>query len=410
MKRSILVLSWFLTGVTLIACGLGVKATEDIMPSSVTVDSIPTDTYLAQQTPTPIVDSGSDLAATQTSVPASAANQGIGICTQRISVEVDGISMRIPYCRNFALGTANEAIERAVVVIHGTNRTAENYFNYVMNAAAQVGGADSKTIILAPQFLTEEDIENNELGDEILYWSNGGWKRGDLSQTTDQNPRPVRISSFSLLDVILEKLADKNQFPNLAHIVIAGHSAGGQFVNRYAAGSYVPTTLTQQNNIYVRFIVSNPSSYLYFNEVRRVEGTLDEFSVPNAAICPEYNIYKYGLEDRNSYMSATGEEQLERQYYEREIIYLLGDEDNDPNASDLDTSCAAMLQGAYRLERGIIYNYYLIHYFGPDVMNQHAKVIVEGVGHSANGIFNSVCGIRYLFDYDPNGECGAILR
>jgi hypothetical protein len=119
-----------------------------------------------------------------------------------------------------------------------------------------------------------------------------------------------------------------------------------------------------------------------------------------------HNKYKYGLGDLHSYMSATGEEQLERQYYEREVIYLLGDEDSDPNAPDLDTSCAAMLQGIHRLERGIIYNFYLLHYFGHDIMNRHTNAIVEGVGHSANAMFNSGCGIRYLFDVDPNGECG----
>jgi hypothetical protein len=89
----------------------------------------------------------------------------------------------------------------------------------------------------------------------------------------------------------------------------------------------------------------------------------------------------------------------------RNYSYLLGAEDKDPNSPDLDKSCAAMLQGSNRLERGISYYEYLIHYFGPDITNRHRIVFVEGVSHSANGMFNSACGIRYLFDYDPNGEC-----
>jgi hypothetical protein len=411
MKRNIKVLGWLLSALILIACNLGIKAAERAispLPSPVITNSIPTPipTDFTQQTPVPTMNPKSVLAITPTSTPASDTNNVNGICSQRITLEIDGVPMKIPYCRNYALGTGSEALERAVVVIHGASRTAGNYFNYVMNALAQVEGADTKTIILAPQFLIEEDIQSNKLGDEILYWSDGGWKRGDKSKTTDQNPRPVRISSFSVLDVILEKLSDREKFPNLVQIVIVGHSAGGQFVNRYAAGSHMPTVLSQRSNIQIRYIVANPSSYLYFNEVRRVDGSLDQFSVPNTADCPEYNEYKYGLEDLNNYMSTIGRQQLETQYGEREVIYLLGGEDIDPNSSQLDLSCAAMLQGSNRFERGIIYYNYLLQHFGYDITTRHKNVIIDGVGHSASDMFNSVCGIRYLFDDDPNGECG----
>jgi len=41
----------------------------------------------------------------------------------------------------------------------------------------------------------------------------------------------VRISSFTILDEILMKFGDKNLYPNLKRIIIAGHSAGGQTTN-----------------------------------------------------------------------------------------------------------------------------------------------------------------------------------
>jgi uncharacterized repeat protein (TIGR01451 family) len=332
-----------------------------------------------------------------------------GICPYTIGLSAGGYPMAIPYCRNYPLESGNAAITRAVIVIHGMGRTADSYYNTVANAALQAG-AETRTIILAPQFLIEQDIVDYSLGNQVLFWSEGGWKQGDLSLSTSQHPRPAWISSFSVVDTIMEMLSDRAQFPNLKQIVVAGHSAGGQFVNRFAAGNRMHTALAQQYGIRFRYIVANPSSYLYFDGERRVAGTLDRFAIPDYGGCSYYNQYKYGLEYLNNYMSTTGAEQIRAQYPTREVAYLLGSQDTDPNASDLDKGCAAMFQGVHRLERGTIYYNYVLHYFGPDVAGKHTKAIVPGVGHSAYGMFNSACGLRYLFDYDPNGACGLPVR
>jgi hypothetical protein len=263
MNRKLQVWVCLALGLFLCSCVLGMTTTKPIVmatPSPLIPGSVPTTILPAQPTPITTEKPNPDPINTPVSNPTPVANQENGICSQRITIEIDGSPMRIPYCRNYALGTANDAIERAVIVIHGTNRTAGNYFNYVSNAVAQVEGMDAQTIILAPQFLIEEDIEINDLEDELLFWSDGGWKRGDNSITTDQNPRSVLISSFGVLDIILEKLTDRDKFPNLANIVIVGHSAGGQFVSRYAAGGQMPAILAQQSNYHIRYIVANPSS------------------------------------------------------------------------------------------------------------------------------------------------------
>ena len=41
------------------------------------------------------------------------------------------------------------------------------------------------------------------------------------------------------MDEILHRLADCRVFPNLANIIVAGHSAGGQFVSRYEMANRV---------------------------------------------------------------------------------------------------------------------------------------------------------------------------
>ncbi|MCG8417439.1 MAG: alpha/beta hydrolase [Proteobacteria bacterium] len=321
---------------------------------------------------------------------------GHQICPNRITAIVDGERMKVPYCRNYPLAARNRCVDRAVVVIHGSKRNALRYYNRTLGPALEAQSAGN-TIIIAPQFVTEEEIDTFELGDNHLFWSSGGWKSGSLSKSSDNNPRSVRYSSYSVVDDILTRLKNRRKFPKLQEIVVVGHSAGGQFVNRFAAGS--PVEVGSRN---IRYVVTNPSSYMYFTPERRVEGTLDQFAVPDTTSCPEYNEYKYGLDDLYTYMATTGGDQMVAQYPERDVVYFLGSEDNDPNSSSLDTRCQAQLQGAHRLERGHIYYNHVQQVFGAQITQRHIKSIVPGVGHSSTGMFASECGMRYLFDYNPN--------
>ena len=54
------------------------------------------------------------------------------------------------------------------------------------------------------------------------------WGVGSPSLSSSQ------IISFDLLDELLTRLDDDNIFPNLSTGVLAGFSAGGQYVNRYS--------------------------------------------------------------------------------------------------------------------------------------------------------------------------------
>src|SRR5262249_51528255 len=58
--------------------------------------------------------------------------------------------------------------------------------------------------------------------------------------------------------------ARREAFPNLKLIVVTGHSAGGQFTHRYAAATHVE----KQIRIPMRYVVANPSTYLYLDETR----------------------------------------------------------------------------------------------------------------------------------------------
>ena len=80
-------------------------------------------------------------------------------------------------------------------------------------------------------------------------------------------PGPAPISSFEVIDVILARLADRARFPDLRRVVVAGHSGGGQMVQRYAVVGHGEAALTAAG-IAVRYVVANPSSYLYFSAER----------------------------------------------------------------------------------------------------------------------------------------------
>ncbi|MFH1267040.1 MAG: CRTAC1 family protein, partial [Planctomycetota bacterium] len=214
-----------------------------------------------------------------------------------------------------------------------------------------------------------------------------------------------RISSFAVVDSLLLRLAGLN--PNLEDIVVGGHSAGGQFVNRYAAGNQVHETLLAAHGVNLRYLVSNPSCYLYFDAQRWVPGTEYQFAVPydQLAVCANYDHYKYGLVETNEYMNI-GSAVLRANYAARPVTYLLGADDIDPFSGYLEKNCEAMLQGEFRLQRGLLYRAHLVDTFGPEVLPSHFFAVVPDVAHNQRGIFTSACGVHTLFG---TGSCAPNL-
>jgi len=314
-------------------------------------------------------------------------------------------TLQIRYYSNRPLLESHDDITRAVVVIHGTLRNSNDYFDTIMQAADETALGDSLTLIVAPQFLVEADLEEHGLPQSMLFWGYFGWRQGDQSLSTPGNTRPWDISSFAVADTIIQGIAARN--PNLEKIVITGHSAGGQFVNRFAAGS--PTHAVVENlGIELRYIVANPSSYIYMNAERWVAGSPYVIELPDTgtvAACQEYNDYKYGLENPNPYMDI-GDELIRERYSTRPVVLLMGEFDDNPDSYYLDQSCPAMMEGVQRLQRGIIYAEHLIDFFGPGIFDLHDLAVVSTVAHSHSGMFRSDCGVYYMFD---EGDCEPVL-
>ena len=56
----------------------------------------------------------------------------------------------------------------------------------------------------------------------------------------------LRLSTFAVLDHLLETVTDSEHLPNLQSVVIAGHSSGGEFTHRYASISKFGDALRAQ--------------------------------------------------------------------------------------------------------------------------------------------------------------------
>lgn len=324
-------------------------------------------------------------------------NPDVGIDTPSsipgvFKIESDDNTYNVPYFSNYNLAEKNPSIDRLIIVLHGTGRTAESYFQ-AMASATKNAAAQENTLVIAPRFIMQSDIGESGYGDNYLYWTNDGWKEGLGTAGSSGGGNPL-ISSYAVIDQLISQLVE--DFPNLKNIVMAGHSAGGQFFNRYAAVSPIHE-LTDLKGISVKYIIANPSSYMYLNNERRIVGYDDLFRTPPRPTCGDYNEYKYGLEKLNEYMSQVETQTIREQYRNRNVVYLLGELDNDPNSSDLDTDCAAMMQGSNRLERGIIFYNYLKHFYGKSISETHSLHTVPGAGHDKARMFDSQQGRAVIF-------------
>ncbi len=293
-------------------------------------------------------------------------------------------------------------IKQVVVVIHGVKRDADRYYESVAALLARNPERARDTLILAPRF--SGSIDSGFGG--MAVWRKASWEAGEDSVQAAGRPAPV--SSFQVLDDLLRSLDDRKRLPALAGIVVAGHSAGAQLTQRYAVLNNIDGPL-RRDGLALRYVVANPSSYLYLsNERPRPDGK--GYAPYERGICPTYNQYKYGPDKLPPYSRETDESKLFVRYAARDVTYLLGGADNNPEDRLLDKTCGAEAQGATRLARGTGYAQYehILAARGAKPVALHRRAFeVTGVGHNSKSMFGSVCGARALFGDDAQAADGA---
>ena len=164
----------------------------------------------------------------------------------------DGEVSVLPCHASLRLDLPGPDIERLLVVVHGALRDSDRYFEHAWMAAKDDG---SSTLVVAPQFLAGVDLgPQATVPHNTLYWDVEGWKGGERALG------PVPISSFTAMDCLLRQLTGPGwrRDGKKPTVVIIGNSAGGQYVNRYAAVGRGPDELAREG-ISVRFNPLRPA-------------------------------------------------------------------------------------------------------------------------------------------------------
>lgn len=285
------------------------------------------------------------------------------------------------YMTNFALNQVNAEIEQAIIVVHGSALNFETYFNTIQTLANKQN-LDRSTLVISPHYRT--NTEKPLAPQNELLWTDEGWLSGDPALNNKA------LSAFHIIDQFINLMENKNNFPKLKTIILTGHSAGGQLTQRYAVGT--ETDLKYPSTKF-RYIVANPGSYVYLSDKRLNVHEAGVFSTPINPGCA-YNDYKYGMNKTNSYMSQIPRDRAVKNNLNRDVTYLLGEQDT--LTEDFDLSCPALLQGPYRYLRGINFKASLDFEFPG---HNHQLVTVPGIGHTQYGMYTSALGVQVLFGH-----------
>jgi hypothetical protein len=300
----------------------------------------------------------------------------------------------IPIAANHAIDGVHDGVTRAIIVIHDQSRDAEASLSAMM---ALAGSLNTNTLILAPQFLLPSDLERfaahlPNQGRDFATWNfdatASGWIAGDDSNAV---PGHKGVSSFTVIDLLLMYLTDRQRFPDLDSVILAGYGTGGVFVQRYAAFG-LASDLLDKENVKLRFVVAQAPSFLYLT-ANRPQGGRKGFGAVDAAICPDANTYPYGLDKLNPYARRVGANAAKTGYALRFITYLTA-----PGAdSTPDLTCAAMAQGQNGTARADNYAFYLQSLYGDVASKTQNFSVNPKAKNDPVGLFGSSCGMTILF-------------
>ncbi|KAM0716672.1 hypothetical protein Q7P37_008117 [Cladosporium fusiforme] len=299
----------------------------------------------------------------------------------------------------------NENVKRGIIVIHGLLRDPWNYENDMLNALKKATSKNSEisrdtVSVMAPYFPNGADrnrgypwtdglAPGKGSTSDALVWPGSKWSAG----ADNQYPRAHRhVSSFAVLDQLIQYYDNKTEFPNLNQIVLVGHSLGGQMLQRYAA-----VADEQKTSAKVVLWVGNPDSYVWLNSYRPLYR-------PD---CPEYNDWREGLANYEDYgmsygseLVKQGEQAVIHNFQKHNIAYARALQDQGDHSS----SCGSNTTGQNRNER--FFNF--IDWFRPscdDPKNGPCQTVdLINTSHNNGYMFNSAAGQARIFTDNWSGD------
>jgi len=306
----------------------------------------------------------------------------------------------------------------ALIMIHGSGRNADDYICCGVSSIPKEFSSTS-VLVVAPRFLAPRDgpvnitatMENGQHPPPLLEWNETDpiphtWRYG-------ANAINSEISSYDAMDTLLERLVlDNDRFPLLERVVVAGHSAGGQFTHRWSLTSSSQAWArdntnyagTLQRQVLIRVVVANPRSFCYLDGRRYVNGSLALPDHSTISACPGYNTWEWGLDsggrlptpykDR-ALDTVGGKKQMIERYNSRDVVYLAGALDVEPVRSECEDDD---FQGPNRRERSKRFFASLNEIYGANI--HHRRLLVSGVPHDHCLMFQSAEGRIALFGND----------
>jgi hypothetical protein len=255
---------------------------------------------------------------------------GLGSYTFNGKGALAGQSVKIWYnVPSKGLGALSDA--KIHFVMHGTTRTAESYRNTWVPLLAT-----KNVLLITPEFSTTQFPGSRTYNQGSVLDS-----RGAL--------RPQEAWSFSMIEAVFDDVVKRVNSTQKDYTMF-GHSAGGQFVERFV--QFMPQARVRQA------VAANPGWH----------------TMPDAG-----QAYPYGL---TKVPTAPADMKVA---LGRDFTLLLGADDTDPNAADLQRDPKTDRQGITRLSRG--QNFYAAaqKYAGLGSAFNWKLRVVPGVGHSHSG-------------------------
>jgi hypothetical protein len=270
-----------------------------------------------------------------------------------------------------------------------------NALEVVATNFASWGINNDSVLILAPVFMATQDVTAG--AGRATEFAFGGelWQSGSHTQLPVMNKT---LTSYEIMDVFTDMLADKTQFPNMNQIVVAGHSLGGQAAQRYAV-----LKKSKNYDYNVRFWVGNPGSWAWLSSNFAYSNT----SCPVADSTTSPTSWPYGLNGNQTELTSYARKDVIadqafviKRYLQRRVGYSLGLLDNGPGT----TSCAAQWQGANHLDRGaqFVLDFQQNQYSGYGFPANHTVDFIANISHQDYPMYSSNISLQRLFYDDYN--------
>lgn len=359
-----------------------------------------------------------------------------------------GLSLEEIIARQQQSSSTNTAsIETIIFTIHGSARNADDYLCCTQAAVPQE--KRHSTLLIAPWFASEEDAialdDASSNSDETHHQPHQiplRWRDMNTTETEwlvhsfryGGDSLEGNVSSFAVMDALLTVILENRAtaFPHLRTIVVAGHSAGGQYTQRWAllsnhalldarvgdadgTSGMVDDTKSQEQAgsstrtadlPSLRVVVANPKATTYLDD-RRFDTARKEWAIPPATIqgaCPSFNQYPWGLGNDTTTTSSSSRKgslpspykdralsqldhnvtALMERYAARRVIYLSGHLDILPNGD-----CSDQLQGPNRRARSRTFWNYMQHMAQNVSHWNHVRLEVAQVHHDHCLMFQS---------------------